>query len=211
MGAAEYCALISSHGIWWESIQEEVKRDPFIQHVTEILRQNGTAPKGYAVEGDILKYNGRVALPSKSSVVEALLQEYHNSPIGGHGGELKTYQRIAREWYWPGMRKMVGRFVQQCAVCQQQKTSTLQPAGLLQPLPIPAVVWEDISMDFVEGLPKSQGFDTILVVVDRLSKYSHFLALKHPFTARSVVKEFIKDIVRLHGFPSSIVSETRSS
>lgn len=78
------------------------------------------------------------------------------------------------------MKKEVAAYVRQCEVCQQQKCSQQFPVGLLQPLQIPLRIWKDVSIDFIDGLPKSEGVDTILVVVDRLSKYAHFVGLQHP-------------------------------
>ena len=83
----------------------------------------------------------------------------------------------------------------------------MQPAGLLQPVDVPTQVWADISMDFIEGLPKVAGKSVILTVVDRFSKYAHFIVLSHPYTAMTVARAFFDGIVRLHGFPLSIVSD----
>lgn len=94
-------------------------------------------PKWFTLDNGILKYKGRVAIPNKSSLCTALLKEYHDSPIGGHAGDYKTYKRMAAEWYWVGMRKDITKYVQACSVCQQHKASTVSPMGLLQPLPLP--------------------------------------------------------------------------
>lgn len=104
-------------------------------------------------------------------------------------------------------RKSVREFVRACDVCQRQKYAATTPGGLLQPLPIPNAIWEDLSLDFITGLPKSKGFEAVLVVVDGLSKYSHFILLKHPYSAKSIVELFVKEIISLHGIPSSIITD----
>ena len=75
------------------------------------------------------------------------------------------------------------------------------------PLAISETIWEHVSMDFISDLPRSKGYDSILVVVDRLSKYSHFLLLKHPYTVRHIAEIFVKEVVHLHGVPKSILSD----
>lgn len=105
------------------------------------------------------------------------------------------------------MHQEVHEYVKCCEVCQKMKSETLSLTGLLQPLPIPCQVWDDITLDFIEWLPTSHGKDTILVVVDRLSKYAHFLTLTNPFTAKGVVEKFVEGIIKLQGLPKSIISD----
>lgn len=112
-----------------------------------------------------------------------LIQQFHANPTGGHSRVLVTYKKIASVFYSRGMKKMVKQWIQSCDVCQRCKSDLNAYPGLLQPLPIPTHVWTDISMDFIDGLPSSQGKTMILVVVDRLSKYAHFIPLHYPYNA----------------------------
>lgn len=105
------------------------------------------------------------------------------------------------------MIKDVKCYVQNCATCQQYKTSTQKPGRLLNPLPIPGQIWEDISMDFITHLPPVQGKTTVWVVVDRLSKYAHFIALPVAFSASMLAAVFLAEVYKLHGMPKTIVSD----
>ncbi|KAL4559367.1 hypothetical protein LXL04_031505 [Taraxacum kok-saghyz] len=116
-------------------------------------------------------------------------------------------ERIRRDFYWKGWKKAIQDYIRNCVVCQRNKWETLQPAGLLQPLTIPTMIWADISMDFVEALPKVSGKSALLMVVDRFSKYAHFIPLGHPYTAESVARAFFTEVFRLHGLPETIVSD----
>jgi transposase InsO family protein len=122
-------------------------------------------------------------------------------------GNQKTDSKIKMEFYWPGMKTDIRTFIRECDICQRNQGENIHPAGLLQPLPIPTQVWTDVSMDFIDGLPTSHEKDVILVVIDRLSKYAHFLPLSHPYTASTVAQIFLDQIFKLHGLPKSIVSD----
>lgn len=105
------------------------------------------------------------------------------------------------------MHTDIKKFVRECEACQVNKHETVHPVGLLQPLPIPSRTWANISIDFIESLPTSQGSTVILVVVDRFSKYRHSITLSHPYTASTVAHLFLSNIFKLHGMPQSIVSD----
>ncbi|MCH80790.1 hypothetical protein A2U01_0001564 [Trifolium medium] len=112
-----------------------------------------------------------LVIPAKSVLINELHKEFHSSLNEGHSSYLRTYRRMAGTLYWQGMMKSVQDFVKACDTCQRQKGAATTPNGLLQPLPIPVLVWSEISMDFIINLPKSNGFEAILVVVYRLSKH----------------------------------------
>jgi len=116
----------------------------------------------------------------------------HTSPLGGHSGFLKTYHRVKKELFWYVLKSDFQKFVAECLVCQQNKSETIKTPGLLQPLSIPSQCWEEVSMDFITRLPKSEEKSVIMVVVDRLTKYAHFFALSHPFKANTVSTTFME-------------------
>ncbi|KAK4393014.1 Transposon Ty3-G Gag-Pol polyprotein [Sesamum angolense] len=157
-----------------------------------------TAMKGHIVPDSCASQNTRqLAIPNYS----------YEAALGGHSGINGTYQRVKPLFYWPTLKGDINTWVKECEVCQRSKHENIHYPGLLQPLPIPDQAWSCISMDFIEGLPPSEGKDSILVIVDRLTKYSHFLPLKHPYTASSIAKTFFDNIYKLHGLPVSIVTD----
>lgn len=200
-------ALTVPKVLQWEDLLKELAEDATIQKVIAQLESGSLESKKLKVIDGRLWSRQRLIIPPTSKFVDVILHECHNSQMGGHSGVEKTLKRIHGSFTWKGIKKTVRDYVAACEICQTHKHSTLSPAGLLQPLPIPERIWEDINMDFIEGLPTSNGVNVILVVVDRLSKGAHFIGLKHPFTSADVARKFVSEIVRLHGYPSSIVSD----
>lgn len=147
----------------------------------------------------------------EGATTKDLLARVALDPVGEpdyklQGGILRFKGRV-RLFAWKGMKQQVKEFVKQCMTCQQAKTERVSSAGLLQPLPIPKRPWAVVSLDFIEGLPKSGGYNAILVVVDKFCKYAHFVPLRHPFTALDIAKTFMHEIYHLHGLPLGIISD----
>jgi len=149
----------------------------------------------------------KLVVPCSSPLIQTILQEFHASKLGGHDGIKKTLVRISSQFYWKHMQKSIKKYIAKCQICQQMKYSTQPPAGLLEPLLIPSHFWLDIAMDFITGLPWVQGYAVSMVVVDRLSKFAHFIPLPEDYSATKVADAFIDRVVSIHGLPKSIVSD----
>jgi hypothetical protein len=165
--------------------------------------------KDFTIEDDgLMRYKGRLVIPKRSSVIPEVLQEAHYTPYSIHPGSTKMYQDLKNQFWWPGMKGDVAKFVAKCLTCQQVKVEHQRPSGLLQPIEIPVWKWDEITMDFIVGLPRTAaGFDSIWVIVDRLTKSAHFIPVKTTYTAEKLAWIYHKEVVRLHGVPRSIISD----
>jgi transposase InsO family protein len=161
----------------------------------------------YKLQQGVIRKNGKIWITANSELQHQIIQELHASPMGGHSGVPVTLRRLKQLFAWKGMAKMVHRFVTSCTICQQSKPDRAKYPGLLQPLPVPDSAWQVISMDFIEGLPRSGRFNCILVVVDKFSRYAHFIPLAHPFSAATVAMAFMDNVYKLHGPPEQIISD----
>lgn len=178
-----------------QDLKSAIARDAEMQAIVQKCSTETSRDSEYVWREDLLYWKNRLVIPKQDASIQQLLHEYHTSPIGGHAGVTKSIARISAQFYWPKLREDVIEFVRNCAICQQAKVTNSLPAGLLNPLPIPEQVWEDIAMDFITGLPNSHGFTVIMVVIDRLSKYAHFVAMRADYTSRSVAEAFMTNIV----------------
>ena len=136
-----------------------------------------------------------------------VIQWAHNSHLACHPGSHRTCHLLTQRFWWPSLRKDAREFVRACPTCNQNKSSSRPPAGLLQPLPVPSRPWSHISLDFVTGLPPSEGKTVILTVVDRFSKMAHFIPLPKLPSARETAQAVLDSVFRLHGLPRDIVSD----
>ncbi|CAJ2645709.1 unnamed protein product [Trifolium pratense] len=191
-----------------ENIKECQKTDKKLMEKLAIVVEEGKEANFKVDENGVVRFHGRVCVPDVPEMKKMILEEGHRSGMSIHPGVTKMYQDLKKLFWWPGMKRQISEFVYACLVCQKSKIEHQKPSGLLQPLFIPEWKWDSIAMDFVGGLPKTtKGYEVIWVVVDRLTKCAHFIAIKKGTLVPKLAEIYVEQIVKLHGIPSSIVSD----
>ncbi|GJS91741.1 putative reverse transcriptase domain-containing protein [Tanacetum coccineum] len=156
-------------------------------------------------------FEGRIWLPLFGGLRELIMHELHKSKYSIHPGSDKMYQDLKKLYWWPNMKAEIATYVSKCLTCAKVKAEHQKPSGLLQQPEIPEWKWEKITMDFVSGLPRTpSGYDSIWVIVDRLTKSAHFLPMKKTDSIEKLAQLYLKEIICKHGVPTSIISDRDS-
>ncbi|KAK8510296.1 hypothetical protein V6N12_073367 [Hibiscus sabdariffa] len=191
-------------------IREKQLQDSAMAAYVQDIAEGKPTKFRFSDEG-ILCFKDRIVVPDNCELRRTILTEAHSSPFSMHPGSTKMYRDLKDEYYWVGLKKDVAEFVSKCMVCQRVKAEHQFPSRLLQPLKIPEWKWERITMDFVTGLPLTPSKkNSVWVIVDRFTKCAHFLPVHTTDTADKLAELYIREIVRLHGVPKSIVSDRDS-
>ncbi|WVZ52533.1 LOW QUALITY PROTEIN: hypothetical protein U9M48_003581, partial [Paspalum notatum var. saurae] len=185
------------------------KQDKGMSHIRDEINDRKKAC--FKLDEGVLWFKNRLVVPKDMELRKKILDEAHTSMFTLHPGSNKMNQDLKQKFWWTRMKREIAKYVSECDVCQRVKADHLKPAGMLQPLAVPAWKWEDIHMDFNVGLPRTQkGYDSIWVIIDRFTKSAHFIPVKTTYRAKQYAELYISRIVSLHGVPLTITSHKAS-
>ncbi|GJZ49134.1 putative nucleotidyltransferase, ribonuclease H [Tanacetum coccineum] len=203
---AEFAAITQAQFFLQDRIKEGLEHDPLAKKIIALAKDGRT--QRFWLKGDMLFTKGdRLYVSKWGDLRRPILKECHDSKWAGHSGIIRTLALVEGTYYWPKMGDDVKTFVRTCLIYQQDKIEQKKSGGLLKPLPTPKGPWESVSMDFITCLPKSEGGGSIIVVVDRFSKYETFIAAPPDITADATAKLFFKNVVKYWGVPHVIISD----
>ena len=174
------------------------------KEIVQALEKNN----GLAWEEDRVAYmEERIYVPNNKELREGILKKHHDLADIGHPGQHRMLELLKRTYWWPGLKEDVKKYIQGCFKCQQNKVQHQRKAGELHPLEIPQGPWQEISIDIIGPLPKSNGMDAIVVIVDRFTKMIYLKVATTNVSLEGITKIHRDDIWRLHGIPRKILSD----
>lgn len=203
---SELASISSALGDLPTRIKEGLDYDPMTKELAKLAEQ-GKTRQFWLEDGLLYTKRRRLYVPKWGDLRRDLIRECHDTKWAGHPGQRRTRALLESSYFWPQMRDQVELYVKTCLVCQQDEVENKQPAGLLEPLPVAERPWNSITMDFISALPKSDGFGSIMVVIDRFSKYGTFIPCPKDCTAEEAARLFFKNVVKYWGLPRHIISD----
>jgi hypothetical protein len=178
-----------------QEIRKSQMKDAKLREIAENIA-NGKSPGFHKDDKGTLWFGKRLCVPEDKTIREAILREAHESAYSIHPGSTKIYLDLREKCWWYGLKRDVAEYIALCDTCQRVKAEHQRPAGLLQPMQIPEWKWEEAGMDFTVGLPRTQrGYDSIWIIVDRLTKVAHFLPVKTTYSSARLVELYMERIV----------------
>jgi hypothetical protein len=190
----------------WEGQLEDAK----LKEIRQLIRDNKTSDFSEDSQGT-LWLGKQICVPNLKPIKELIHREAHDSAYSIHPGSTMMYKDLRTQYWWYDMKWDVAEYVALWDTCQRVKAEHQRPVGLLQPLKILEWKWEEIKMDFIVGLPHTQvGYESIWVIVDRLTNVGHFIPVKTTYSAAKLIELYMSRIVCLHGVPKKIVSDRGS-
>jgi len=161
----------------------------------------------WKVEGELVIKEGKIYVLKDEELRVEIIQLHHDVLAAGHGGRWKTVELVMRNYWWPGVTRDIGRYVEGCDLCQRMKNRMEEVAGKLKMSEVLEKLWTHLTVDFITKLPVVAGNDAILVVCDWLSKMTHFVATTEGTSAEGLARLFWDNVWKLHGLPESVVSD----
>jgi hypothetical protein len=150
-------------------------------------------------------------VPKKEALKRKILDEAHTLRYSIHPGSTKMYHDLRQQFWWTRMKRETARYVSECNTCRKVKADYMKPGGLLQPLSVPDWKWDDISMDFIVGLPlTARKFNSIWVIVDRLTRSAHFIPVNTNYNVQKYAEIYVVRVLCLHGVLKTIISDRGS-
>ena len=163
---------------------------------------------GWSITPDrFLRHDDLIYIPDSNDLRLRILHYKHDHILSGHSGQNKSVDLIRRDYTWPGLHEFVKKYIKTCTTCMRSKPQRHKPYSLLKQLPVPERPWNSISMDFIETLPTSSGCDSILVIVDRLSKQGIFILTTIHCTSEDLAGLFVMHVFSKHGVPEHVTSD----
>ena len=188
-----------------EKIKKARSKDEDVVRVVEKMKKAGVKElrgNEWKIEGELVLKEGKIYVPKDEELRVEVIRLHHDVPAAGHGGRWKTVELVTRNYWWPGVIRDMGKYVEGCDLCQRMKNRTEEPVGKLKLSEEPQKTWTHLTVDFITKLLVVAGKDAILLVCDRLSKMTYFVA-----TTEGLARLFRDNVWKLHGLPESVVSD----